>query len=217
MIPGMNYPRINQYRYLLRAGRRLALATTFAGCAAIVGIAAVAGCLLFAAAGAYGDAAAVLLSFAVIAGLLIVAAACAFSSAGGPLERMRRCRIGADSEDEVAAVLEPLRREGWLYLRGVNWPGIGDIDGGLVSPDGQVAFVVETKTRTYLAEHLRRVYAQATWWCRRYGCRRGAVPVLVPARTRNLERFEGGVLIVSPDRLINALHGAHAVACAAAA
>ena len=92
-------------------------------------------------------------------------------------------------------------------------PGVGDIDNAMISPNGEVAFAVETKTRTVLAEHLRRVYQQATWLCRRHRCRHGAVPVLVPAERRNLERFERGVLIVSPDRLLASLRAAYRAAC----
>jgi len=40
---------------------------------------------------------------------------------------------------------------------------------------------------------------------RRRWCRRGALPVLCVVRARGLERVEGGVLVVSLDRLAPAL------------
>ena len=77
-----------------------------------------------------------------------------------------------------------------------------------IAPTG-VAFVVETKTRTYDDRHLARVREQAGWLARRRWCRRGAVPVVCLVRPRGIERVEQAVLVVSIDRLITVLrHGA---------
>ncbi len=210
----MTYPRINQYRYLFRAGRRVLLALTVGACGLLLAVLALATCTLFAAERAYASAAAALL---LLGGLAIICASSAVLILGSvrrPLALAERNRIGADSEDYVTSILRSLSDEGWRRRGSLDWPGIGDIDNALISPDGLLAFAIETKTRSYLSEHIRRVYEQATWLSRRYRCSCGAVPVLVPARECNLERFEHGVLVVSPDRLISALRTANSVACA---
>jgi hypothetical protein len=212
MIPRMNYPRINQYRHLLRAGRRAMLAVVLGGCGALLALATLASTWWFAATGApvaaIGD-------FIVLGSLTTgVVAGSAYMLLGvrRGTALAARNRIGAESEDYVTATLEVLSRDGWSRRGSMNWPGVGDIDNALLSPDGEVAFAVETKTRVYLWEHLQRVYEQATWLCRRHRCRGGAVPVLVPARERGLERLERGVLVVSPDRLVPALRTAYETA-----
>jgi hypothetical protein len=85
----------------------------------------------------------------------------------------------------------------------------GDIDSLAIAPTG-VAFVVETKTRTYNDRHLARVREQAAWLLRRRRrwCRRGAVPVVCLVHTRGIERVEREVLVVSLDRLIPVLESA---------
>jgi hypothetical protein len=75
-----------------------------------------------------------------------------------------------------------------------------------MAPTG-VAFAIETKTRTYGADHLARVCAQAAWLrqhCRRW-CPRGAIPVLCVVRARSLEQVQAEVLVVSADRLVGTL------------
>jgi len=212
---GMNYPRINQYRYQLRAGRKAIVAIVLGASAALIAGLAVVGAVLFALAGGYLSALAVLVCFGSIAALMFAGGFFLLAGAHDSLDLAGRYRIGADSEDYVAEVLQPLRREGWRGRASVDWPGPGDIDNAWVSPDGEVAFAIETKTLRFLAGALRRVYSQATWLCRRYRCRAGAVPVIVPARARDVERVEDGVLIVSPDRLLAAMRGAHTAACSA--
>jgi hypothetical protein len=212
MIERMNYPRINQYRHLLGAARKALLGVALGGCATLLALATLASTWWFVATGA---------PIAAIAAFVVLGALTT-AVLGGSIYILRgvrraialaeRNRIGADSEDYVTAILEVLRREGWRLRASVNWPGIGDLDNALLSPGGEVAFAVETKTRVYLWEQLQRVYEQASWLCRRHGCRGGAVPVLVPARQRDLERLERGVLVVSPDRLLPALRTAYEAA-----
>ncbi len=66
---------------------------------------------------------------------------------------------------------------------------------------------IETKTRTFDTRHLARVREMAAWIYRRRRrwCRRGALPVLCVVRARRLQRVEDAVLIVSLDRLLQAL------------
>jgi hypothetical protein len=70
-----------------------------------------------------------------------------------------------------------------------------------------LAFVIETKTRTYTADQLARTATRARWVAsrRRRWCRRGAVPVLCVMRPDGIQRMEDGVLVVSIDRLTAAL------------
>jgi hypothetical protein len=209
----MNYPRINQYRHLFRAGRRVLLAVVLGGLGLLLAVLALGACYLLGTAGAYASAASALLILGGLAATLIFCGALIGRSAAGPLALAERNRVGAESEDYVTSILQMLVAKGWFLRSSVNWPGIGDIDNAMTSPGGEVAFAVETKTRTYLPEALQRVHEQASWLCRRHRCRYGAVPVLVPAREHGLERFQGGVLVVSPDRLIPALESAYGAAC----
>ena len=117
-----------------------------------------------------------------------------------------RSRVGARSEDEVQRALAQLETEGWRLRHSLPWRGRGDIDSVAIAPTG-VAFAIETKTRTFDARHVAGVREMALWLHRRRRrwCRRGALPVLCIVRARGLERVEGGVLIVSLDRLVPAL------------
>ena len=212
MIARVNYPRINQYRHLLRAGRRAIVAVVLGGCGALLAIVTLASAWWLASTGetmvAIGD-------FVVLGGLtasVLAGSIYMLSGVRRGIALADRNRIGADSEDYVSATLDVLCRDGWRRRGSVNWPGVGDIDNALLSPGAEVAFAVETKTRVYLWEHLQRVYEQAGWLCRRHRCRAGAVPVLVPARERGVERLERGVLVVSPDRLVPALRTAYETA-----
>jgi hypothetical protein len=117
-----------------------------------------------------------------------------------------RSRVGARSEDEVQRALARLETEGWRLRHSLPWRGRGDIDSVAIAPTG-VAFVVEMKTRTFDASHLTGAREMAVWLHRRRRrwCQRGAFPVLCVVRARGLERLDGGVLIVSLDRLVPAL------------
>jgi hypothetical protein len=91
----------------------------------------------------------------------------------------------------------------------MRWLGRGDIDSLAIAPTA-MAFVVETKTRTYDGTHLARARDQAAWLSRRRRrwCRRGAVPVVCVVRPRGIERVERDVPVVSIDRLIPCWSGA---------
>ena len=117
-----------------------------------------------------------------------------------------RSRVGARSEDEVQRALARLEGEGWRLRHSLPWRGRGDIDSVAIAPTG-VAFAIESKTRTFDARHVAGVREMALWLHRRRQrwCPRGAFPVLCVARASGLERIDGGVLIVSLDRLVPAL------------
>jgi Nuclease-related domain len=119
-----------------------------------------------------------------------------------------RSRMGARSEAHVRRALEPLRSEGWRVQHALDWPGTGDLDHVVRSPAG-FGFLIETKTRRYTPAHVRRAVAAAGWLARR---RRhypaGVRPVICVVRARAVEAAHGGVLIVSPDRLVAALRAA---------
>ncbi len=85
----------------------------------------------------------------------------------------------------------------------------GDIDSVAIAPTG-IAFAIETKTRTFDDRHVARVQEMADWLRtrRRRWCPQGALAVLCVVHARRLERVEAGVLIVSLDRLLEALRTA---------
>jgi hypothetical protein len=120
-----------------------------------------------------------------------------------------RSRVGARSEDEVRRALAPLEAEGWRLRHSLPYRGRGDIDSVAIAPNG-ITFAIETKTRTFDANHLASVREMAAWLYRRRRrwCRRGALPVLCVVRARGVEHVEDGVLIVSIDRLVAVLRGA---------
>ena len=143
---------------------------------------------------------------ATLGGLLLLAAVALGMHAHRLLRLAGRSRVGALSEDEVRRVLGRLEGEGWRLRHSLPWRGRGDIDSVAIAPTG-LAFAIETKTRTFDACHLAGVREMALWLYRRRRrwCRRGALPVLCVVRARGLECVDGGVLIVSLDRLVPAL------------
>ena len=182
-----SFPRRQQYRSLRRAAVSGAAGVT-AGLltviAASVGAITVAGVLLL-----------------IMVGLVI--------DARRWIRLAGRSRVGARSEDEVRCALAGLEAEGWLLRHSLPWRSRGDIDSVAIAPTG-VAFAVETKTRTYEERHVARVREQAVWLARRRRrwCKHGALPVVCLARGTGVERVEGGVLLVSIDRLAPALRTA---------
>lgn len=119
-----------------------------------------------------------------------------------------RARIGARSEQLVRRTLGALEREGWEIRHSLRWPDRrwgGDIDHVAVAPDIGLAFVIETKTRTYDVEHLQRTRACAEWVARRWRLPGGAYAVLSVTRGRSRCDIEEGVIVVSVDRLVEAL------------
>lgn len=124
------------------------------------------------------------------------------------LRLARRSRIGALSEERVRGRLAVLEREGWRIRHSLRWRGGGDIDHVAIAPgSGAMAFAIETKTRSYQLHDLERIIEVARCLRRRRTrwYREGGVPVLCLAGTRGVERWEAGVAIVSPDRLVTVL------------
>lgn len=132
--------------------------------------------------------------------LLLVTALC--WAAGRSQRLAERWRVGADSERAVQHALKALVGSGWVVRNGVRWPGGGDIDHLIRSPDG-VGFAMETKTRSFGEGHLRRTAATARWAAqRRRRYQRGVVPVLCVVRAHGVECRYGDVVVVSLDRLL---------------
>ena len=131
---------------------------------------------------------------------LKLAAGCA-SPVAAVLGRARRTRFGEQPP--------PLEAEGWRLRHSLLYRGRGDIDSVAIAPT-EIAFVVETKTRTFDAHHLASVREMAACLCRQRRCwsPRGALPVLCVVRARGLERVQDEVLFVSLDRLVVALRTA---------
>ncbi len=144
----------------------------------------------------------------ILAALVVVLFALTFSFRARCWLRLAgRSRVGAGSENEVRRVLATLRSEGWRLRHSLAWLGRGDIDSLAIAPSG-AAFVIEVKTSRYEDRHLALVREQAAWLgrFRRRWCRRGVLPVLCVVRRRRIERWDGGVLVVSIDRLVPALY-----------
>jgi hypothetical protein len=179
-VTRISYPRRQQWQRLERAAAALALA-------------ALAGLLAVAAVGRGVTAPAAALGIAA-AGLVAYARRSARLS--------RRSGVGGRSERQVRRALAPLRAEGWRLRHALSWGGRGDIDHVAIAPRTLgVAFVIETKTRTYTADQLAGTAARARWVAsrRRQWGRRGAVPVLCVMRPDGIQRSEHGVLVVSID------------------
>ena len=143
---GVNYARRQQYRRFSYAGRA---ALGSAG-AALLG-------LVIASAG--GTA---------LGGVLLLAAVGLGLYARHWLSLAGRSRVGARSEDEVQRVLAPLEAEGWRLRHSLTWHAGGDIDSVAIAPTG-IVVAIETKTRTYEARHVARVWEQADWLSQRRG------------------------------------------------
>ncbi len=117
----------------------------------------------------------------------------------------KRWRIGADSEQVVQHALKGLARSGWAVRNGVLWPGGGDVDHLVRSPNG-LGFAIETKTLTFSQQHLRRTAATARSAARsRRRYPHGVVPILCVVRARRVESRFGNVVVVSLDRLLAVL------------
>jgi len=180
----VNYARRQQYRRLSHTGKA-ALGSVVAG---LLGLAV-------ASAGA-----------ASLAALLLLTAVGLAFYARHWLSLARRSRVGARSEDEVQRTLAHLQAEGWRLRHSLPWQGRGDIDSVAIAPTG-VAVAIETKTRTYDADHLARVHEQAVWLSRRRRrwARNGALAVVCLVRAPSVERVEDDVLVVSVDQLLHVL------------
>jgi hypothetical protein len=148
---------------------------------------------------------------AVSAGLSTVAVVLALAAAACAVRSnrwwglARRSAIGAHSEQQVRARLERLAQDGWRIRHSLRWPGGGDIDHLATAPGPLgIVFAIETKTRSYSSADLVRIAAVARWQAQRQPRwrRRGAMPILCLAGAGGIERWEGGVAVVSLDRLL---------------
>jgi len=180
----VNYPRRQQYR---RAGRAVTSAT---GAVIAIGLALVA----------------VSLGALPIALILVLVAFALGAYARHWARLAARSRVGARSEEQVQRTLARLEAEGWRLRHSLPWQGRGDIDHVAIAPGGH-AFAIETKARSYTADHLARTREMAAWLYarRRRWCRHGAIPVLCVVHAPGVEQLEIGVLVVSRERLVSAL------------
>jgi hypothetical protein len=148
-----------------------------------------------------------------VVGVGLLAATVWLSVASRSASRLAaRARVGADAEDVVRRALDQLARDGWAVEHGVAWPGGGDIDHLVRSPQG-VGFAIETKTRSFNQGQLDRTLNTARWAAgRRRRYPRGVVPVLCVVRSRGLAHRYDSVLVVSVDRIVPALRNTAAQA-----
>ena len=181
--PAMSHARRQQYRHIARtAGYALAAALA----------------LLAAPSASRGGGEALVVATLLLAAGLTWAACRAQRLAN-------RWRVGADSEGAVEDALKNLVGSGWAVRSGVPWPGGGDVDHLVRSPNG-LGFAIETKTRTFSQQHLRRTAATARWAARsRRRYPRGVLPILCVVRARGVESRCGDIVVVSLDRLLGVL------------
>ena len=179
--PAMSYPRRQQYRHIARTvGYALAVAVLAALSASRSGGETLTGFTLMLAAG--------------------------FTGAACRSQRLaKRWRVGRESERAVQHALEGLAHSGWAVRNGVARPGGGDVDHLVRSPNG-LGSAIETKTRTFSQEHLRRTVTTVRWAGRsrrRYA--HGWFRSLCVVRGRRVESRYGDVVVVSLDRLLAVL------------
>jgi len=174
-VPGLNYPRRQQYRRLSRA-----------------------------AATAIASAAAVMLALTAARRRRVSRGSPAGARARvqplrSPLAVARRTQPrGRPLGGRGPACACAPSAEGWRLRHSLPWQGRGDIDSLAIIPTG-LGFAIETKTRAYDDRHVAWVRDQAAWLSRRprRWCRRGAVPVVCVVRARGVQRLEQIVLVVS--------------------
>ena len=180
--PIMSHARRQQYRHITRtAGYALAAAVTLVAAPS---------------ASRGGGEALMVFPLVLVAGL--ITAACRSQRLA------TRWRAGADSEQAVQHALKSLVGSGWAVRSGVPWPGGGDVDHLVRSPNG-LGFAIETKTRTFSQQHLRRTAATARWAARSRRLSAGVLPILCVVRARRVESRCGDVVVVSLDRLLGML------------
>lgn len=106
----------------------------------------------------------------------------------------------------LSAQIDGLTEAGWTIRDGLDTPSetLGHL---AVTRDGRFAFAIAVRTGELAADDLYRVADAAAWLAegQRY---RSVVPVLVGTHLTDIERLEGPVLIVSCDRLVEALDSA---------
>ena len=179
----LSYARRQQRRRLMTAASRAAGA---------------AGALVAAALATAAEEAELGILLALLSGVL--ALACRHS-----LRLAARSRFGAEFEAQVRRALERLQRRGWSVRHAVDWPGRGDLDHVLRSPSG-MGFVIETETLRYSRAHVVRRIDAACWLARRRRrYPRGVTPVVCVTRAQRFEGMQDGALVVSLDRLLEAL------------
>lgn len=84
-------------------------------------------------------------------------------------EEAARWFVGSDMEHEVAAVLDPLRAEGWLITHDVKKDRGGNVDHFVTGPTG--AFAIETKSGRHRAADRNQAIANAVWAKEKFGQR----------------------------------------------
>jgi hypothetical protein len=118
------------------------------------------------------------------------------------IDRHFRLKSGADAEAEVGALLNELRREGWIVMHDLVQPREGNID-HLVSGPGGV-FLIETKFRRYEERQLVKAKRQAAKLYEPLGV--FITPVIALHTRRNPRWFRAkGVWIVPRQSLLDFL------------
>jgi hypothetical protein len=141
----------------------------------------------------------------VLASLAVMAVALALRPLADRLiDRHFRLKRGADAEAEVGALLNQLRREGWIVMHDLVQAREGNID-HLVSGPGGV-FLIETKFRRYEERQLVKAKRQAAKLYEPLGV--SITPIIALHTRRNPRWFKTkGVWIVPRQSLLDFLRG----------
>lgn len=133
----------------------------------------------------------------------VLAAAAALAILG----RRRARRDAAQQRKHIlSAQIDGLTEAGWEARDSIDTP-FGPIDHLAIAPDDRFAFAILVAENEVSAEALY-VVADAADWLAQGGRYVAVVAVLVAGALRDVEQLDGPVLVVSTDRLVEALHSA---------
>lgn len=125
----------------------------------------------------------------IVGGLAIMAAAVLLKLVGDPLvDPAVRAKVGFAAEQSVGSALNGLRAENYVVMHDVEQRGEGNIDHIVTGPTG--AYMIETKSRGYQEDALRKARRQAAKLHKELGV--WVTPVIcVSERDVQLHRREG--------------------------
>jgi hypothetical protein len=156
-----------------------------------------------------------LISLLILGALISIAAldfgAAVILSAAAALAIIGRRRGRRDAAQKrkhiLSAQIDGLTEAGWATRDTIDTP-FGPIDHLAVAPGDRCAFAILVAEKEVSPESLYAV-ADAADWLAQGGRYAAVVAVLVAGALRDVEQLDGPVLVVSTDRLVEALYSAN--------
>jgi hypothetical protein len=108
--------------------------------------------------------------------------------------------LGGDKEREVAAVLEPLREQGWLVTHDIKKDRGGNVDHFVNGPGG--AYVIETKVGRGRAADRNQAIWNAVWAKEKFGLRWVTAVLCVGTEPPTQPIQQGHAWVLGPDDLV---------------